>query len=100
MFLFADDSTLSYNYSDPRTAEIIINNDLEQIAIHLSKWSKQWHLEFNPSKTIFINFSLLKKRDALNIAFNQVTEHKHLGIFQNRDTSMERPYSPLHWNSK
>ena len=55
MLLFADDSILSYNYSDPRTTEIIINNDLEQI----SKLSKQWYVEFNPFTTIFINLSLL-----------------------------------------
>jgi len=55
MLLFADDSTVSYTYSIPKDAEEIIKKDLQQI----NKWSKQWLVKFNPSKTIFVNFLLL-----------------------------------------
>jgi len=81
MLLFADDSTLFHTYSNPKDDEEIINKDLQQI----NKWSKQWLVEFNPSKTIFINFSLLKKRDThlsfKNVPLLQVCQHKHLAIF-------------------
>jgi len=80
--LFAENFTLSHTYFNPKDAEEIIKQDLQQI----NQWSKQWLVEFNLSKTIFINFSLLKKRDALNLSFKnvpilQVCQHKHLGIF-------------------
>ena len=84
--LFADDTALLKDYSDPVNAELILNSDLEKISV----WGKNWMVNFNPSKTVFLNFSFKKKKSVLNLHFNdisvaQVTEQKHLGVILSDD---------------
>ena len=67
-------------------AEIILNHDLKLIAC----WGKQWLVEFNPNKTVFMNFSLKKHKSNLEIMFDgvnimQVSEQKHLGVILSED---------------
>ena len=80
--LFADDTTLYIVVDNPLTASDTLNNDLQKI--HL--WSKQWLVDFNPSKTesliisnkripavhpdLFFNDCIIKNVDC----------HKHLGV--------------------
>ena len=80
--LFADDTALLQQYDVNSEAEIILNHDLKLIA----NWGKQWLVEFNPSKTVFMNFSLKKHKSNLEIIFNginikQVSEQKPLGCY-------------------
>ena len=79
--LFADDTALLQLYDVQSEAEIILNHDLKLIA----SWGKQWLVEFNPNKTVFMNISLKKHKSNLEIMFNginikQISEQKHLGI--------------------
>jgi hypothetical protein len=67
-------------------AEVKLNSDLVKIA----NWSQKWMVEFNPSKTVFINFSLKKLKSVPRIVFNdvlikQVKSQKHLGVILSED---------------
>ncbi len=83
-FLFADDTSIFKNVTnlDINSAANAINNDLNEI----HKWSKQWLVSVNASKTIVMLFSKKKTPSILpNInlgdnALQQVTSHKHLGM--------------------
>ena len=84
--MFADDTALLQEYSVKAQAENILNNDLKEI----SKWGQQWMVDFNPQKTVFLNFSLKKKKTKLNLSFDntpikQVTEQKYLGLILSDD---------------
>jgi len=57
LYLYADDVALSKTYADPSVAEKHLNEDLYTI----DNWAKRWMMDFNPSKTILINFSLKNK---------------------------------------
>jgi len=86
MSLFADDTSLARAYSDPREAEGFLNNDLHII----SRLAQKWMVEFNFSKTVFINFSLKAQKSILHLIFNgntvtQVPNHKHLGFVLSED---------------
>ena len=82
VYLFADDSTISKTYSDKKVAEQILNHDL----LLIEEWSRKWMVDFNPTKTTFINFSLKKSnKSKLKLMFagesiTETPEHKHLGI--------------------
>ena len=62
-----------------------INKDL----ISLNKWSNQWRVLFNPSKTVYMHFtrkSEIPDHSPLifnGTALNCVPSHKHLGIYIN-----------------
>ena len=84
--LFADDTALCQEYSNKLDAERILNSDLEKIR----QWGCKWLVEFNPTKTVFVNFSLKKNKSTLNLIFNdiniaQVSEQKHLGVVLSED---------------
>ena len=78
--LFADDSSLSVTSNDIKEIEVIINYDLHQI----SKWAKQWMVNFNPNKTEAMFFSNTineyPKVAFDNVNINFVPHHKHLGV--------------------
>ena len=72
---------------NPATSFYILNQDLDT----LNKWSKQWIVTFNASKTEFLTIS--KKSGCQvypplylnNTAINEVTVHKHQGrVFNNK----------------
>ncbi|MCG7883227.1 MAG: reverse transcriptase family protein [Candidatus Thiodiazotropha endolucinida] len=82
--LFADDSSLYCSASKVSDLEGIINHDL----LCLSAWARQWLVNFNPSKTEAILFTLKKTYNLPQIVFNGipvtfVTDHKHLGLTLN-----------------
>ena len=84
--LYADDTCLINIYQNPKTAETCLNNDL----LKIETWASKWLVEFNQSKTIFVNFSLKVNKSRLKLKFKsekilQVTEHKHLGIIFSED---------------
>ena len=76
--LYADDSSLYYSASSINDIEGIINHDLTLI----SNWAKQWLVNFNPSKTEFLYFSLRNDNTLPKLYFedtliNLVENHKH-----------------------
>ena len=84
--LFADDSSLAVSSSNTREMEIILNADLTKIA----HWAKQWLVNFNPSKTEVMFFSLSRNIDRPELSFNNtrldfVDNHKHLGLTLSED---------------
>ena len=82
MFLFADDTSLLEVITDPIQTFQKINRDLTRL--HL--WSKQWLVNFNPTKTKYIVFSKKPKPPNYpdlfinNTQLQQVSEHTQLGI--------------------
>ena len=54
--LYADDNSLQNCSTNIDSIQLELNNDLNQ----LDKWSKQWLLKFNPSKTTAVLFSKKK----------------------------------------
>lgn len=84
--LFADDSSLFVSASNIQDIEGILNHDL----LIITAWAKQWLVNFNPSKTEAILFTLRQAHllpnlifDGINIDF--VSNHKHLGITFNEN---------------
>ena len=83
--LYADDNSLQNCSTNIDSIQLELNNDLNQ----LDKWSKQWLLKFNPSKTTAVLFS---KKNSCNpcLEFQNcnlefVSAHKH--IILSRDLS-------------
>lgn len=80
--LFADN--LSHNKD---IIETRLNSDLENIL----QWSKQWLVNFNPTKTEVIALSLsdrdLPKLNFDNTELTYVNHHKHLSITLSNDGS-------------
>ena len=83
--LFADDTSLFSVVYDEKVVAEKLNKDTETI----SKWARQWEMQFNPDKSkqavqiIFSHKSPKPSHPPLN--FNQVEvpvvkEHKHLGM--------------------
>ncbi len=85
--LFADDTSLYIVVNNPIEAAELLNNDLETI----TDWANQWIVRFNPSKTE--NLLISRKTNRINHPpilmqeqrIEEVTEHKHLGIFFSKD---------------
>ena len=83
-FLFADDTSCfkSVLNGNMQEAAHLINSDLEKIY----KWTKQWFVTINASKTVVMLFSRKQypsKLPQMSIGdspLNQVDNHKHLGI--------------------
>jgi hypothetical protein len=74
---------------NPATSFYKWNQDLDT----LNKWSKQWIVTFNASKTQFLIISKKSGRPVYpplylnNTAINEVTVHKHLGLVFNNKMS-------------
>ena len=87
--LFADDTSLFIIVDNPTTAALCLNSDLEK----LSRWAAIWLVTFNPSK----NESLLISRQInkpihpplymQNVQIQEVSSHKHLGLYFSNDCS-------------
>ena len=87
--LFADDTSLFIIVDNPATAAICLNSDFEK----LSRWAAIWLVTFNPSK----NKSLLISRKInkpihpplymQNVQIQEVSSHKHLGLYFSNDCS-------------
>ena len=85
--LFADDSSLAVSSQNIVDMETILNTDLSSI----TQWSKQWLVNFNPSKTEVMFFTLAQ-RDRPSLYFEDtplsfVDHHKHLGLTFSHDGS-------------
>ena len=87
--LFADDTSPYVIVENPIEAANTINSDLEKI----NNWAKKWLFSFNPNKT---KTSIVSKKINKpphppilmnNHIIEDITEHKHLGIFLSNDCS-------------
>jgi hypothetical protein len=82
IYLFADDTSLMRKITNIRSDVELLNDDLRK----LHNWSQQWRMSFNPDKTVFMTFSLKRRR--INIGplilndqvIREVEEHTHLGL--------------------
>ena len=80
--LYADDTSVSHSSSS--LPEIVRNTNLDMT--NISKWSNDWLVEFNPSKTKVLVFGAdNNEHDNLNFVFDNIPiypvhSHKHLGI--------------------
>lgn len=87
--LFADDTSLYIVVDNADTSACLLNTDLEKI----HKWSKQWLVSFNPTKTECLTISnKVKKPFHPSLIFNnvhlkEVETHKHLGIILSSNLS-------------
>ena len=87
--LFADDTSLFIIVDNPTTAALCLNSDPEK----LSRWAAIWLVPFNPSK----NESLVISRKInkpihpslymQNVQIQEVSSHKHLGLYFSNDCS-------------
>ena len=87
--LFADDTSLYIIVQNPESAALCLNLDL----IKISNWAKLWLVSFNYSK----NESMIVSRKVNkpyhppiymeNTEINEISAHKHLGIFFSNDCS-------------
>ena len=82
IFIFADDTTLLTNGTDPAETAAILNRDLEKI----SSWAETWKVTFNAGKSKDMIFSkkVLNNSPPLllnNIPIVRVNTHKHLGVY-------------------
>ena len=58
IYLFADDTTLAYEYKNVLRAEEMLNTDL----LTISEWAKKWFVKLNVKKTVLINFFVKEKK--------------------------------------
>ena len=79
---FADDTTFIYITKTPSAAPAIITNQL----CTLTRWSKQWRVTFNASKTHFMYITYKHNRPQIdpiyldNTVISEVTSHTNLGL--------------------
>ncbi len=87
--LFADDTSLMDMSPNPQTSYLNLTNDL----IRIDNWSKQWIVEFNPSKTYSITFSNKRNKPPKtplifkNEILEEVDQFKYLGVTFTADMS-------------
>ena len=87
--LFADDTSLYIIVDNPQTSAETLNADLEKV----SAWAKTWLVSFNPLKTesLIITREIHKTIHPPILMQNQqiqeVTSHKHLGLYISNDCS-------------
>ena len=85
--LFADDTSLYIIVDDPVEAASQLNSDIEKV----HEWAIKWLVTFNPTKSESIIFSRKRNKplhppivmDQKQI--NEVSSHKHLGVFLSND---------------
>ena len=80
--IFADDTSMFANGSDPAETSAQLNRDLEKIAL----WAQRWKVVFNSGKSkeiIFSNKALNNSPPLIlnNSYIDRVSVHKHLGIY-------------------
>ena len=82
IYIFADDTSIMRQITNPITDFEILNQDLTT----LNNWAMRWRVNFNAAKTeymIFTNKHQTPKYPALylgNTIIKQVNEHTHLGL--------------------
>ena len=88
--LFADDTSLFYSHSDPKTLMKVVNEELEKIA----KWFKINKLSLNIKKTNFILFGQNHKKNPINItvlidnvSITKVKSTRFLGVLIDENIS-------------
>ena len=87
--LFADDTTLFITVNDPAAATASLNSDLQE----MERWSHQWLVTFNPSKTktMIISKKIIPRTYPdivfMNKTLEKDSEHKHLGLIIRSDLS-------------
>ena len=80
--LYADDSSLAVSSNNVDYIESTLNHDLNII----SEWAHKWLVNFNPSKTEVLFFTVSKNNNARpslmfnNVQLDFVKTHKHLGV--------------------
>ena len=85
--LFADDTSLYIVVDNPLDSAIKLNTDLSRIDM----WASRWLVTFNCSKSeslIFIRKVNKPYHPPIYVHYqqvNEVTSHKHLGIYLSRD---------------
>jgi len=93
--LFADDTSLAVTSSDISETETLLNHDLNI----LNSWSKQWLVQFNPSKTEGMMFTLSNSNTPVitfdNTTVNFIDNHKHLGLTLSSDPSWHSQSSEI-----
>jgi hypothetical protein len=82
IYIFADDTTLSYSAKSPELATEVLNRDLTIIY----SWAQKWKVTFNPNKSKDMIFSKTEPNDSPPILYNnnaieRVKNHKHLGVY-------------------
>ena len=85
--LFADDTSLYIIVDDPIEAASQLNSDIEKV----HEWATKWLVTYNPTKSESIIFSRKRNKplhppivmDQKQI--NEVSSHKHLGVFLSND---------------
>ena len=82
ILIFADDTSMFANGSDPAETSAQLNRDLEKIAL----WAQRWKVVFNSGKSkdiIFSNKALNNSPPLIlnNSYIDRVSVHKHLGIY-------------------
>ena len=87
--LYCDDTSLLSVATDPVVAAQRLNSDLNT----LYKWSKQWFMVFNPSKTVSLTINNISKNHdnqplmLENTLVSEVGEHTHLGVTFSKNMS-------------
>ena len=90
--LFADDTSLFIIVENPDMAAELLNMDLEKIM----EWAKRWLVTFNPTKTESLLISRKINQPVHpplfmdNQIIEEVSSHKHLGIFLSNDCSWHK----------
>lgn len=85
--LFADDTSLYLIVDEPIDSARQLNSDLDLI----HQWAERWLVKFNPAKSesLLISRKLNRPRHPPlimnNVSINEVSSHKHLGIFLSND---------------
>ena len=79
--LFADDTSMYLALEDAIERSRVLNLDLQKIV----DWSKNWKVDFNPTKTELMTFSNKRQPQTLPLTFtNEILTdkvmHKHLGV--------------------
>ena len=102
--LFADDTCIFTTDDDPALTALVLNRDLEKLAL----WAKKWKVLFNPGKSkdmIFApkrSFSLSPPLLLNNTIVERIYQHKHLGLWLSSDLDWEKHinYTCLRANRK
>ena len=97
--LFADDTTLYATVEcDIKNVTSSLNDDLEKIIV----WSNKWAIDFNPFKTVNVDFSR-KKLQLPELQFgikgpkiSQSLSHTHLGIHFQSDGHWNKHIHTIH----